>query len=303
MPKYQLPMLNLLIAFEAAARHHSMNKASQELHLTHAAVSQQIRKLEEQLGLLVFERLSSGVALTEAGETLLGAVRTGFYHIERAVMQLRRRETPQSLVLSVDRDFAGLWLVPRLAELQALMPNTIVEIIAVKSAPLPAEPSVHCSIRYAEAGLKSGNAEMLFRSRLFPVCAESLARTLPLKSPDDLRHHVLLHDRSMVEWEHYLQYCTGKTDVDVTAGIVFSENSLCLEAAARGQGVAIGDDFLAATHLAERRLIRPFGSPLLSKNAYYLFIPESASKNPSVNAFRAWLLRSIESQRSALNIT
>ena len=301
MQRYRLPMLNLLVAFEAAARHKSMNKASHELHVTHGAISRQIKKLEQQLGRHLFERRRSGVVLTDAGEILLGAVRTGFFHIQRAVVQLSGKQAPERLVLSVDPDFAGLWLVPRLAELHAIMPNTIVEIIADKAAPSPLDPGIHCSIRYAEAGLKFEDGEMLFRSSLFPVCAESLRRMRPLQSPDDLRHHVLLHDRSIAEWELYLRSCTT-ANINVSAGLVFSENSLCLDAAARGQGVAIGDDFLAASHLSEGRLIRPFGSALLSGNAYYLFVPDGASKHPSVSAFRTWLLRSIERQRHDPNI-
>lgn len=302
MKRYRLPMLNLLVAFEAVARRHSMNRASQELHVTHAAVSRQIKKLEQQLGREVFKRHHSGVELTDAGEILLGAVRTGFSHIERAVMQLSGGQMPERLVLSLDRDFAALWLVPRLAELSALLPDTVVDIIADKAVSSPLDPRVHCSIQYAEADLKGGNGELLFRSHLFPVCAESLTRMLPLQSPDDLRHHVLLHDRSIVEWEHYLRSCTMTVDINVCAGPVFSENALCLDAAARGQGVAIGDDFLAATHLSEGRLIRPFGPALLSRNAYYLFVPAGASKHPSVKAFRAWLLRSIEHQRGKPSI-
>lgn len=217
-------------------------------------------------------------------------------------MQLRGKQTPERLVISVDPDFAGLWLVPRLADLYAFVPNTIVEIIADKAAPAPTDPRIHCAIQYAEAGLHFENGEMLFRSRLFPVCAESLTRMTPLQSPDDLRHHVLLHDRSIAEWEHYLRSCTVTVDINVRAGVVFSENALCLDAAARGQGVALGDDFLAAVHLAEGRLTRPFGSMLQSGNAYYFVVADGASKHPSVAAFRTWLLQSVRRRREELGI-
>jgi len=111
-----------------------------------------------------------------------------------------------------------------------------------------------------------------------------------------------LHDRSIDEWEHYLRTCAVPANINVRAGVVLSENALCLDAAARGQGVAIGDDFLAAVHLAEGRLISPFGSSLLSGNAYYFVIADSASKHPSVAAFRAWLLQSVRRRREELDI-
>jgi LysR family glycine cleavage system transcriptional activator len=129
------------------------------------------------------------------------------------------------------------------------------------------------------------------------VCAKSLTQSAPLRSLDDLRHHVLLHDRSIVEWEEYLRSCGRTIDINVRLGIIFSETGLCLDAAVRGQGVAIGDNFLAAMHLSEGRLVRPFGSTVLSKNAYYLAVPERTSRHPSVNAFRSWLLQDIQRQR------
>jgi LysR family transcriptional regulator, glycine cleavage system transcriptional activator len=302
MQRYRLPMLNLLLSFEAAARHQSIKKACHELHVTPTAVTRRIQKLERDLDRSLFKRHNRRIVLTDDGEMLLGSVTTALSLIQRAVMQLRGKQTPERLVISVDPDFAGLWLVPRLAELYNILPNTIVEIIAEKAPLSPTDPRVHCAVQYAKAGIKFENGEMLFRSRLFPVCAESLTRTLPLKSPSDLRHHALLHDRSIDEWEHYLRSCAVTSDVNVRAGIVFSENALCLDAAARGQGVAIGDDFLAAVHLAEGRLIRPFGSTLLSGNAYYFVAADSASRHPSVAAFRAWLLQSVRRRREELGM-
>jgi LysR family glycine cleavage system transcriptional activator len=293
MPKFRLPALNSLPAFEAAARHQSIKKASDELHVTHGAVSRHIQKLEQQVGRDLFVRHHRQIVLTEDGEIFLRAVTMAFYHIQRATAQVSRNRHPERLVISVDPDFAALWLVPRLAEFYAIVPNTLVEILAKKSDISLQDPRIDCAIQYAEAGLDLENSEILFRSRLFPVCAPSLAKMLPLRSPEDLQHHTLLHDRSTVEWQQYVQGCSMSIDINVGSGLIFSETSHCLDAAVRGQGVAIGDDFLAEMYLSEGRLIRVFDSSFLSKNAYYLVVPEPNATHPAIDAFRNWLLQSI----------
>src|SRR4029077_11809604 len=111
------------------------------------------------------------------------------------------------------------------------------------------DPRIDCAIHYARAGLHLEHGETLFRSRLSPVCAPG-RRQARLRSPEDLRHHLLLHDRSFVEWQEFIEGCPTTIDVDVRSGPVFSKTEHCMEAAARGQGVAMGDDFLAAMHLS-----------------------------------------------------
>jgi LysR family glycine cleavage system transcriptional activator len=296
MPKFRLPVLNSLRAFEAAARHQSIKKACDELHVTHAAVSRHIQKLEQQLGRDLFERHHRKIVLTDDGALLLGAVTAAFSQIQRAIAQLSGNQNPERLVISVDPDFAGLWLVPRLAEFYAIVPNMLVEIRAEKDSNSLLDPQIDCVIQYAEAGLTFDNGEVLFRSRLFPVCAPGPIRSL-LHAPEDLRHHVLLHDRSTAEWQEYFQRYSMAFAVDVGLGIIFSETSLCLEAAARGQGVAIGDDFLAEMHLSEGRLVKAFDSGFLSKNAYYLVLRDTSAEQPAVVAFRTWLFRGIDRLR------
>jgi LysR family glycine cleavage system transcriptional activator len=298
MRKYRLPILGLLPAFEATARHRSMQKAALEMSLSRQAISQQIVKLEQQVGRAVFKRLPNRLILTAGGETLLSAVDVAFSHIQRAVRQMNGRQKPERLILSVDPDFASLWLVPRLAEFYASVPDTVVEIVAENDISSQRRPTVHCAIRYAPAGVEFENVELLFRSRLFPVCSAALARTLPVKTVRDLGRHVLLHDRSMREWKEYLDSYGARADVDPRKGIVFSKSALCLEAAVRGQGVAMGDDFLAATYLAEGRLIRPFDSSLRSRNAYYFLVPAGAAKHPAVASFRSWLFSNVGRRRA-----
>lgn len=296
MSKYRLPVLNWLRGFEAAARRRSILKACEELHVTHAAVSRHIQKLEEQLGQALFERHHNKIVLTEAGEILFGAVTMGFSYIQRAVTQLTGHQKADRLIISVDPDFAGLWLVPRLADFYAIVPDTVVEIVAEKGADLSQNSQMDCAIQYCDANFPLENGELLFRSRLFPVYAPDLLQPPPLRSPEDLRHQVLLHDRSFDEWQEYLQCCSATIAFNVRSGLIFSETAHCLQAAAGGQGVAIGDDFLASIHLSEGRLVRPFDSAFLSKNAYYFVVPQRSTCQPAVRAFREWLFRNINSR-------
>ncbi len=303
MSKHQLSVLSgSLTAFEAAARHQSVKAAAAELHVTRASVSRHIRQLERQLGHRLFERRHRRIVLTVDGELLLGAVAMALSHVQGTLVRLSGSQRPNRLVISVDPDFAGLWLVPRLPEFHAIVPNTLVEIVAEKSPPSLHSRQFDCAIQYAEAGLELQHGETLFRSRLFPVCAPGLLKMLPLRTPKDLQRHTLLHDRSIAEWQEYFQSCSNAIDIDVRLGLVFSETSLCLDAAARGQGVAMGDDFLAAVHLSEGRLVKAFDSGLYSKNAYYFIVPRQDEKHPVVTTFRNWLFQSVDRLRRSMRV-
>jgi LysR family glycine cleavage system transcriptional activator len=292
MAKYQIPPLSTLKAFEAAARLMSIKGAGDELHVSHAAVSRHIKNLERDLGHRLFERYYRRIALTAEGQIFLVGITGGLSQIERAVMQLRGSLRANKLVISVDPDFAGLWLVPRLAEFYAMVPNTQVEILAEKGANSLRSRRSDCAIQYAEAGSEPENGEALFRSRLFPVCAPGLLKKLPLRSPEDLKFHTLLHDRTFTEWQEYFESCSLTLDVHVGSAI-FSATALCLDAAVRGQGVAIGDDFLAAMYLSESRLVRPLDSALHSRNAYYFIAPKRNARHSAVATFRHWLFENI----------
>jgi LysR family transcriptional regulator, glycine cleavage system transcriptional activator len=292
MSKYQIPPLSRLKAFEAAARLSSIKAAGDELHVSHAAVSRNIKYLERYLGHRLFDRYYRRIALTAEGEIFLAEITGGLTQIERAVMRLRGRLRANKLVISVDPDFAGLWLVPRLAEFRDMVPNTQVEILVEKDPnPLRGRRS-DCAVQYSVADRERENGELLFRSRLFPVCAPSLMKRLPLRSPEDLKFHTLLHDRTDAEWQEYHKGFSMTLDVNVGSAI-FGATALCLDAAVRGQGVAIGDDFLAAMYLSEGRLVKPFDSALHSRNAYFFIAPKRNSRHSAVAAFRQWLFESI----------
>jgi LysR family transcriptional regulator, glycine cleavage system transcriptional activator len=301
MSRLQLPAFNSLRFFEAVARHQSIKQAGAELHVTHTAVSRQIQTLERQLGRALFARHHRKIALNDDGKILLRAVITSFSHIQRAIAQLSKNGRPETLVISVDPDFAALWLVPRLADFYELVPDTLIEILAERRLNSLENVRIDCAIQYAEVGSSPEEGEFLFRSRLFPVCARGPIQHR-LQSPEDLRHHMLLHDRSTVEWQECIQGFSSAVDINVNSGVVFSETALCLEAAVRGQGVAIGDDFLGAIYLADGRLVAPFDSGFYSRNAYYFVAPKREAKHAAVTAFRNWLFQSVDRVRHNLHV-
>jgi LysR family glycine cleavage system transcriptional activator len=298
MWKYRLPVLNSLRAFEAAARHQSLKEAGKELHVSAPSVSRHIRNLERQIGRDLFERHAKKIVLTDEGEALLGSISSAFSIMQHVITRLSTNPHPERLVISVDPDFASLWLVPKLPEFHAIAPNVLIEIVAEEGTAESLDPRVDCGIHYAEAGLKIENGEVLFRSSLFPVYAPNLIQGPPLRAPADLRHHALLHDRSRNEWQEYTQSCGVDAEVNVRSGSVFSGTTYCLDAAVRGQGVAMGDDFLAGLYLSEGRLVRPFDHSFLSKNAYFFIAPHETVKHPVLKAFRNWLFEGIERLRN-----
>jgi LysR family glycine cleavage system transcriptional activator len=297
MAKYRFPALNSLRVFEAAARLLSMRKACDELHITHASVSKNITNLELWLGHSLFERHHRKILLTEPGKALHGALTVAFDHMQRAITRLGNTQRLEKLVISVDPDFATLWLVPRLAEFSRFVPDILVEIVADESLKTLEDPRIDCAVHYAAVGLELPSHTLLFRSSLFPVCAPSVIQATPMRSPDDLRHCTLLHDRTLVEWQEFFRETSVATQVNLTAGSIFSTTALCLDAAARAQGVAMGDDFLAYIYLSDGHLVRPFDYSVPSKNAYYFIVPDGSAPHPAVEAFRKWLIRGIGGMR------
>jgi LysR family glycine cleavage system transcriptional activator len=297
MWKFRLPVLNSLRAFEAAARHQSFTKAGKELHVNPTSISRHIRNLERRIGRDLFERHARKIVLTADGAALLGQISTAFSIMQSAITRLSTGPHPERLIISVDPDFASLWLVPKLREFYAIAPNVLIEIRAEERTAESLNPGVDCGIHYADAGLKIENGEVLFRSSLFPVYAPDLIQGPPLRTLADLRHHALLHDRSPSEWEEYTGSCGIDAEVNIRSASVFSGTTYCLDAAVRGQGVAMGDDFLAGLYLSEGRLVRPFDHSFLSKNAYFFIAPYETAKHPVLKAFRNWLFEGIEGLR------
>ncbi len=302
-----LPPLNSLRAFEAAARQLSFTKAAEELHVTPAAVSHQIKALEEQLGVALFRRLTRALRLTEAGQAALPSLRDGFDKLAEGVARARAHETSGAVTVSVGPSFAAKWLVPRLDRFRMAHPDIEVRIDATDQLVDFERDNVDLSIRFGSGHYPGLEVEpLLIEETIFPVCSPALLEgPQPLREPTDLRHHTLLHldwDLERVtapSWRMWL-LAAGVHDVDYMRGPVFSMESLALQAAMEGQGVALVSSVLAGHDLAAGRLVMPFNlsvcDPLDFR--YFVVTPKRTAELPKVAAFRGWLLAQAAEEQS-----
>jgi LysR family glycine cleavage system transcriptional activator len=291
----RLPPLNSLRAFEAAARHLSFTRAAEELHVTPAAISHQIKALEDHLGVKLFRRLSRAVLLTEAGQACVAGLSDAFDRMAVALERLRAQECSGSLTVSTSPALAAKWLVPRLERFQQLHPEIDVRVSAAMRLVDFAREDVDVAIRYGPGSYPGLLAELLLTNEVVPVCAPALVEgARPLRTPQDLRHHALLHDDTSTSdgaypnWPMWLR-AAGLEDIDPSRGPRFDYPGLVLDAAAAGRGVALALSTVAAADLAAGRLVTPFAVAAPTPFAYYVVCPEATAERPKVAAFRRWL--------------
>ncbi len=294
MPRH-LPPLNALRAFEAAARHLSFTKAAEELHVTPAAISHQVKALEEQLGLPLFRRLTRGLALTDEGRFYLPRLTEAFDRLAEATAQVRPRGLTGTLTVSVLNSFATRWLLPRLTDFRMRYPDLDVAIHASAARVDFQRDDVDVGIRYGRGRWPGLRAELVLTDQTFPVCSPArLAGPPPLRDIADLRRQVLLHegearpDESWVTWEPWIERL-GLTDMDWRRGPRFTDASMMMQACIDGLGVAIGRSSLIGQDLAAGRLVRPFPLSHPADYAYWLVCPAAWAERPKIRAFRNWL--------------
>lgn len=286
----RLPPMNTLRAFEAAARHLSFTVAAEELHVTQAAVSHQIKALEEALGVKLFRRLNRAIRLTEEGQEFVGEIRKALNHLAAAVEKLSAPESGGPLTVSLLPSFASKWLVPRLGRFRQRHPEIDVRISASNDLVNFRADDVDMAIRYGRGDYPGLHSEWLMSEDIFPVCdPELLAGGHPLRKPGDLRHHTLLHDDAYVDWAMWLK-AVGIDDLDPRQGPYFTDSAMVVQAAVEGQGVALARGALAADDLAAGRLVKPFDIALPTDFAYYVVCPTPSADRPKIAAFREWLL-------------
>jgi LysR family transcriptional regulator, glycine cleavage system transcriptional activator len=294
-----LPSLNALRAFEASARHLSFKEAGRELHVTPGAISQQIKGLEEELGVPLFQRLTRSIVLTAEGQALRPKVVQAFQLLAAAVEGVRPAERPAFLTVSTFPSFAAKWLVPRLGRFSALHPGIDVRISSTPGLVDFHREAVDLAVRQGKGDWPGLRSVLLFNAELFPVASPALVDgPHPLREPADLRHHVLLHsNRGDAEWRLWLG-AQSVPGVDPSRGPRFSDDALALEAAIEGQGVAISRDILVAGDLAAGRLVRPFAQSLPDLFGCYVVCPPERFDEPRIAAFRDWIVE--EARRNPL---
>lgn len=293
--KRHLPPLNALRAFEAAARHLSITLAAEELHVTPAAISHQIRLLEDHIGLPVFARNGRGLVLTDAGAAGLRHLQIGFAQLASAMDAIDSLGETGVLSISVTPSFAAKWLLPRLDGFQTLHPDIDVHVSASMQLVDFARDGIDLAIRYGAGNYPDLSSEKLLSETVTPVCSpQFLLAHGPLSTSRDLAGLTLLHDDSpdndpsCPNWEMWLR-ASGATEIDATRGARFNQASLVLEAAILGRGVALAKSNLAAADLAARRLVAPFSTTRPIDYAYYIVAPKAKLNLPKVSHFCNWL--------------
>ena len=276
----------------------SFSRAAEELHVTPAAVGQQVRALESYLGKNLFVRMNRSVELTVAGQGLLPGVSDGFDQIARAMDAFYRRTVRRPLTVSVEPSFGAKWLVRRLDRFRELHPGIEIRLDATSRIIDFAREPVDLAIRYGDGSYQGLRCDILFEDEVFPVCGPILLEgPHPLMHPEDLQWHRLLRQDwepnapTWPDWAMWLQ-AAGVENIDPTQGPQFASGSysLMMDAALAGQGVALASSVLVADDIEAGRLVKPFDLSMPQSLRYYLVSPEATADEPMATAFREWVV-------------
>jgi LysR family transcriptional regulator, glycine cleavage system transcriptional activator len=289
-----LPSLNGLRAFEAAARHMSFTRAAAELNVTQTAISHQIRRLEEQLGLTLFIRRNRTLELTREALDYLPSIRSAFADLHRATAKLRRGDHEARLTVSTTASLATKWLVSRVAAFQDAHPGIEVRISTSTHLVDFQREEVDIAVRYGHGVWPGLRADWLMAEHIFPVCSPDLLNDArPLRSPEDLAQHTLLHTTvSREDWQLWLTAAGLPGSIATRRGMTFDQGFMAIQAAMEGLGVALGRFHLVEADIAAGRLVAPFDTVLPQDAGYYVVAPETTAETTKIVRFRDWLIAS-----------
>lgn len=297
-----IPPLNSIRAFEAAGRHLSFSKAANELNVSAAAISQQVRNLEDTLGVPLFRRLTRAVMLTDAGQVALPQLSDGLDLLEAGIAKIKAYESGGVLTVSAAPSFAAKWLVRRLPRFQAQYPDIRIRVDPTLGLVDFGRENVDIAIRFGHGTYPDLRSDLLVQEQTTPVCSPALlGGAHPLLVPDNIRHHNLLHcdwgysDGEQPDWVMWLKLAAVE-GIDTTRGLTFTTEALALEAAVEGQGVALGNRKIITSDVAAGRLVVPFELDLETGFGFYVVCPEATADVFKNAAFREWLLEEANSE-------
>jgi LysR family glycine cleavage system transcriptional activator len=286
----QLPPLNSLKAFEAAARSESFTRAADELCVTQGAVSHQVKLLEATLGIKLFNRERQRLVITDAGREYLNVVRDAFDRIADGTERILRHQNAGVLTVSTSPDFAAKWLVNRLGRFAEVYPGIDLRVSATMHHVDFVREEVDVAVRHGDGNWSGLDAVRLCTEQLFPVCSPKLmGGRNRLAKPSDLLKTPLLHLDDSKAWSQWFE-AAGVVDAETSRGLTLNRASMLIDAAVDGQGVALARTTLAAWDLISGRLIRPFDVGLKVTRTYWIVCPKATSTKPKVATFRDWLL-------------
>ena len=291
----RLPPLNALRSFEAAGRLESLTDAAAELNVTPAAVGHQVKSLESHFEQSLFERRYRSIALTEKGRLLLAGLTDGFDRLAESVDAFNALEDQRALMITSCTSFASRWLVPRLDEFHTLHPDIDVRLDATQRLVDLRRDDFDLGIRFGPGEWEGLGADYLMGEEFIPVASPDLLARKPVNEPADLAGHTLLHRDDApgpaLDWATWLQ--AAEVDgVDPDRGIGYSIESMTIQAAVDGHGIALVSNVLVEADIKAGRLVRLFDLGLHVSNdvAYYLAYTPSRIRHPRVAAFRDWIL-------------
>jgi LysR family transcriptional regulator, glycine cleavage system transcriptional activator len=284
----RLPALNALKSFDAAARHESFTRAAEELCVTQGAVSHQVKALEEDLGVKLFNRERQRLVITEAGREYLAVVRDALDRIALGTERLVQRQRSGALTISTSPDFAAKWLVHRLGRFAEAHPDIDLRVSATMHHVDFASEDVDLAVRHGDGSWAGLHVERLCSEQLFPVCSPKLVAD-GLDEPCDLLRYPLLHLDTRQDWSRWLD-AVGVSCPDLGRGPIMNRASMLIDAAIDGQGIALARSALAAWDLFNGRLVRPFDAALPLTKGYWIVCPKATAKLPKITRARDWLL-------------
>ena len=293
----RLPPLNALRAFEAAARHESFTRAAEELHVTHGAISHQVKALEEWLGMPLFERRTRAVRLSAAGRGYLPVIEAAFNQIHGATVSLLQAKSDAPLHVTMTSAFAVRWLAPRLGRLWREHPDLDLRL---HEAPWmadvePGTAGADLVVRIGDGSAPGLESIPLMSGTVTPMCSPRLLEGgPPVERPEDLLEYRLLHSFSYGPWQDWFAGA-GVGNADVAHGPTFDDTNLAYSAALAGQGVGLLHTALTGDEIAAGHLVQPFDSGARDGMGYYIVYPAASSNLPRVTGFRDWLISSVDS--------
>ena len=302
MPRLRttLPPLTSLIAFEAAGRTLNFTHAGTELNVSQAAVSKQIQNLEKYCGLSLFNREHRGLKLTNEGIRLHESVTMGLQHIANTANELSTGSKEADITISCSVTFASFWLLARIADYRKDSPQTDIKLLATAKMRDFTARGIDFAVRYGKGNWDNVVADQLFKNYVFPVCSPAyIKKNGKIQSIEELAKGTLLHltqiDRNWVSWETWFDSFSN-TPSKFSHDLQFDNYTILINAALRGDGLALCSSILAEDFLSRGDLIRPLPARLLSEYSFYLLRPKEYLLSSAAKDFHSWLLKKTYNQ-------
>jgi LysR family transcriptional regulator, glycine cleavage system transcriptional activator len=278
-----------LRAFDVAARTLNLSAAATELSVTHAAVSRQVKQLEDRLGTKLFERLPRGLKLTAHGALLAAGTREAFDRLASAIEDVSTPTVRRKLAITTFASLAARWLMPRVNSFAAKFPDVDLQVSTTSRLVDFAREGVDIGLRFGKGRYPGLHTVTLFQPKEIVLCSPTLLKRGPaVRTFADLKHHTLLHDDSYASWLRWLE-AVGAKGVNARRGIICGDRNAMLQAALEGQGIALASTVFAGNDLASGRLVQVFEEEVASEFSIYAVCLPRRLKDPLVASVLEWL--------------